>query len=47
VRGRSGPVLRFSYDDLVPSSKLVTAPCASPVVTWRRDYQDWRFTCAA
>jgi hypothetical protein len=46
VRGRSGPVLRFSYDDLPGSDKFVTEPCASPAVTWHREFQRWMFTCA-
>jgi hypothetical protein len=45
VRGRSGPVLRFSYDDHVPSHRVVTEPCFSPVVKWVSDFQEWKFMC--
>jgi hypothetical protein len=33
VRGRAGPILRFSYDDHPGSDKFETRPCISPVVT--------------
>jgi hypothetical protein len=36
VRGRAGPILRFSYDDHPGSDKFETRPCVSPVITTER-----------
>jgi hypothetical protein len=46
VRGRTGPVLRFSYDDHLPSNRLAMEPCPSPVVKWEPDFREWKFMCA-
>lgn len=44
VGGRSGPLIRFSYDD--HAGNFRTEPCPSPAVKWPSDRRYWRFSCA-